>query len=323
MEQLCMDIKALQAMHRFGDTLESAIKSINSDIAEFVPIRDARDCIGRHWYGLRCQVTDKRNGAGYYLHIGLIYYPATRAGLMVELDEQNNQSCYACVLESIKERPAFEINRAEPEYFKLFMKNDRFEHMSKLKRGEQLTALKKFVQDAGEAIVEAAYETGFSITYKNLADALNLADAFEKAINEVKGSGSKVTVNYQDKDNFGQYAQGFRYYLTDQEETVSLYAYFGAIYSYKKSPAGIFAEVDWFSNQDSFDNVFANIEPSKSYLLSKKEPKFVKLFLPEKDTAEFNRSDYKTQIEMLKGFLKTCNDNIINAAKSGGTNHGR
>lgn len=59
-------------MHRFGDILEEAILGIQSETAEFQVIRDAKDCIGPHWYGLRCRVTCRHFRTGFYLHIGLI-----------------------------------------------------------------------------------------------------------------------------------------------------------------------------------------------------------------------------------------------------------
>jgi len=318
MEQLCANIKALQSMHRFGDTLAEAIESIQSETAEFTVIRDAKDCIGRHWYGMRCAVNCKRTGIGFYLHIGLIYFPSTRPGLMVELDEKNNQNVYRGVLEKIKEKPEFEINRVEPEYFKLFMPDDTFAQMSGQERSIQRVTLRDFVQSAGEAIVQSAYEEGFTINYLNMADALNLVNAFDTSLKEVECDVSKVEINYADKDNFGQYAEGFRYYLSDKEDTLKLYAYFGAIYSYKKKPAGIFAEVDWFSNQEVFDAVYENMETSKQYELSVKEPKFVKLFMKESMVEEFNKADYEMQMTILKEFLKECNDQMIKAGKIGG-----
>jgi hypothetical protein len=151
-----------------------------------------------------------------------------------------------------------------------------------------------------------------------MADSLNLVNAFDKALNAVESGVSKVAVNYADKDNFGQYAEGFRYYLSDKEDSLKLYAYFGAIYSYKKQPSGIFAEVDWFSNQKVFDAVYDNMEQSEEYDLSIREPKFVKLFMKESKVAELNNADYETQIKILKEFLRECNDQMIRAGKKGG-----
>lgn len=317
MERLHVDIKALESMHRFGDILSDSIESIQSDLAAFQVIRDAKDCIGRHWYGLRCRVTCKRSGISFYLHIGLIYFPSTRPGLMIELDEQNNQNSYGCVLENIKAHEEFEINRAEKEYFKLFMPDKAFAEMSGRTRGEQAVTLRRFVQSGAEAIVEAAYAKGFCLDYQNMADSLNLINAFDKALQEMKSDISAVKVNYQDKDNFGQYAQGFRYYLTDKNE-LSLYAYFGAIYSYKKQPSGIFAEIDQFSNQKEFARVYENIQASSMYELGISEPGFVKLFMREETMEKLNKAEYEQQIELLKEFLKSCNEAMINAWQKGG-----
>lgn len=321
MAKLKINRAALESMHRFGDILAAAIESIQSETAQFQVIRDAKDCIGRHWYGLRCRVTCKRSGLSCYLHIGLIYYPSTRYGLMIELDEQNNGNCYHCVLESIEERPEFEINRAEPEYFKLFMPDKVFAEMSGKARGEQAVYLRNFVQSGAEAVIEAAYQTGFTLDYENLADALNLANAFDRALTEVESSISSVTVNYGDKDNFGQYAQGFRYYLGNHKE-LSLYAYFGAIYSYKKQPSGVFAEIDRFSNQEEFDRVYQNMEPSEWYELGLKEPGFIKLFLKKEREEAFHQAEYEQQVEILKEFLKACNDAMVTAWEKGGNQHG-
>lgn len=317
MERLHIDMKALESMHRFGDVLADAIESIQSEIAVFEVIRDAKDCIGRHWYGLRCRVTCKRSGIGFYLHIGLIYFPSTRPGLMIELDEQNNHHSYGSVLENIKEHPEFEINRVEPEYFKLFMPDVVFTNMSGRARGEQAVILSRFVQSGAEAIVEAAYEKGFTLDYKNMADSLNLVNAFDRALKETESDICSVEVNYADKDNFGQYAEGFRYYLSNQQG-LSLYAYFGAIYSYKKQPSGIFAEIDQFSNQKEFDRVYQNMEPSDIYELGIGEAGFVKLFMKNDLIEVFNQADYEEQIELLKNFLNTCNEAMVNAWKRGG-----
>lgn len=317
MERLNINIEALESMHRFGDILADAIGSIESDKAEFQVIRDAKDCIGRHWYGLRCRVTCRRSGIGFYLHIGLIYFPSTRPGLMIELDEQNNRHSYGSVLENITVRPEFEINREEPEYFKLFMPDSVFADMSGRPRGEQAAVLRRFVKSGAEAIVDAAYEKGFWLDYRNMADSLNLVNAFDKTLNEVESGISSVEVNYADKDNFGQYAEGFRYYLGN-DKGLSLYAYFGAIYSYKKQPAGIFAEIDKFSNPEEFDRVYANMETSGMYELGVAEPGFIKLFMKEEMAEAVNQAEYEQQIKLLKEFLKACNEAMVKAWERGG-----
>lgn len=317
MEQLNINIDSLRSMHRFGDCLEEAINKIESDTCDFEVKRDAKDCIGRHWYGLRVRVTDKKVGTGFYLHIGLIYFPTTRKGLMVELDEQNNQNVYATVVQQIQARKEFEINRDEKEYFKLFMPDQTFETMLSLPRNEQVECLKIYVQNCAEAIVEAQSNEGFSFSIENLDNSRNLINAFDKVLNEVDSQHSKVVVNYNDKDNFGQYAAGFRYYLSDLNDVETYYAYFGAIYSYKKNPAGIFAEIDWFSNQSNFDNVYKHLEKSDKFNYSNNEPKFIKLFMKDEDVEKFNKASYEEQVEQLKEFLRECNDAMVLAGLKG------
>ncbi len=317
MENLNINIESLRSLHRFGDCLEEAIKNIKSEVCSFEVKRDAGDCIGRHWYGLRCKVTDKKLGTGFYLHIGLIYFSTTRKGLMVELDEQNNGNVYSSVVENIKERKEFEVNRDEKEYFKLFMPDSMWNKMLESNRQQQIEILKIYVQNCAEAIVEAETNQGFSFTIENLDHSRNLIQAFDKVLNEANTDQSKVVVNYEDKDNFGQYASGFRYYLSDPDSKETYYAYFGAIYSYKKNPAGIFAEIDWFSNQSNFDGVKKNLEVSDKYEYSSNEPKFIKLFMKQKDINKLNESSYTQQIEQLKLFLQECNDQMVKAGLKG------
>lgn len=317
MEQLNLNIEALRSLHRFGDCLEEAIKQIDSELCDFEVKRDALDCIGKHWYGLRCKVTDKKRGTGFYLHIGLIYFPTTRKGLMCELDEQNNTNVYSSVISNIKERKEFEVNRDEKEYFKLFMPDQVFDAMMIKNRNEQIEDLKIYVQNCAEAIAEADRNVGFKLDITSLDNSRNLIVAYDKVLKEYKSEVSKVVVNYQDKDNFGQYATGFRYYLSDLNNQETYYAYFGAIYSYKKEPAGIFAEIDWFSNQGNFDKVYKNLSKSDTYDYSGNDPKFIKLFMKKEDVNQFNQSSYVEQIEMLKKFLKECNDQMISAGLKG------
>lgn len=317
MDKLNLNTDALSSLHRFGDVLEEAVCCVESDLVKLQPVRDAADCIGRHWYGMRCLATCKRSGARFYLHMGLIYFASTRYGLMVELDEKNNKSCYAAVKQNIAGHPLYEINCEEPEYFKLFMPETTFLELSGKKRGRQIMEIRDYVRAAAEGIAQAAYEEGFHITFQDMTDARNLAEAFDETLQKVQGRISRVEINYKDKDNFGQYAQGFRYYLGDQAGTIRMYAYFGAIYSYKKSPAGIFAEVDRFSNPDIFDRLCQGIKPSEGYLLSSREPGFIKLFMTLETTEAFNRAAYEGQIEILKSFLAECNDRLVEAGLYG------
>lgn len=311
--KLYYDAEALQSLHRFGDELEEALLSITSDDVNFEPDRNAPDSIGRHWYGMRCKMQCKKTGLNFYLHIGLVYHPDTKTGLMVEVDKKNNLSAYEKICRCVKKQPEFEINREEPAYFKLFMPELDFVIMNEKERKEQIKMLSAFVQSAGESIAAAAYQKGFRICPDSLHHARNFAHAIHDAIKEMKSEICRIEINENDKDNFGQYAQGYRYYLKDREEKICFYAYFGAIFSYKKQPAGIFVEIDWLSNQQGYDKVFRDIEEYEGFDISKKEPEYLKLFMKEKDIIDFNEDDYELQIKRLILFIKDVNEQILKA----------
>ena len=54
-----VDMEKLMSLHRFGDVLDDAIKSVGSETVELVPDRGALDSSGRHWYGSRCHMRNK------------------------------------------------------------------------------------------------------------------------------------------------------------------------------------------------------------------------------------------------------------------------
>ena len=78
------------------------------------------------------------------------------------------------------------------------------------------------------------------------------------------------------------------------------------IYSYKKRPAGIFAEIDWFSNQEMFDAVKARFQGRDAFVYSGSDEKFIKLFMPQAAIEELNAAGYDRQIELLKEFFASC-----------------
>lgn len=308
------NIEALQSLHRFGDVYEDAINSIESDVVAFTPLRTARDSIGRHWYGMRCKMECKATGQGFYLHTGLIFLPTTRTGLMVEVDQKNNLPSYAQVWNNVKSCDAFEVEHGETEYLKLFMPDARFKELLSMTRGEQVKALADYMKACGEAIAAAACTQGFRLRFDDLADAYKLAVAVETALDTAKSDAYTVTPNKADPDNFGQYAAGYRYYLRSPDGKVEMYAYFGSIYSYKKAPAGIFAEIDWFSNQAVFDRVKANFKACDAFEYSSAEPKFIKLFMPKATLEALNAADAAGQAKLLAQFLDACNTHLMTAA---------
>lgn len=315
-EKFSVNVEALQSLHRFGDIYEDAINSIESEKVSFTPIRTARDSIGRHWYGMRCKMECKQTGQGFYLHTGLIFLPATRTGLMVEVDRKNNMPSYAQVWNNLTSCEAFEVEHGEEEYLKLFMPDCQFASLQNKTRGEQVEKLAAYMKACGEAIADAAYQQGFCLDFKNLADAYHLSAAVENVLDTAQSDLYTVTPNKKDPDNFGQYAAGYRYYLRSVDEKIEMYAYFGSIYSYKKSPSGIFAEIDWFSNQSIFDKVKANFEACDQFAYSDTEPKFIKLFMTQNQVDALNAADAETQTKILADFLDACNTQLMKAALS-------
>ena len=313
-EKFTLKIEALQSLHRFGDIYEDAIRSVESNAVSFEPVRTARDSIGRHWYGMRCKMECKATGQGFYLHTGLIFLPSTRTGLMVEVDRKNNLPSYAQVWDRLKSCEAFEVEHGEEEYLKLFMPDAQFKALGDMTRAEQIKALASYVKACGEAIAEAAYTQGFRLGFADLADAYRISAAVETALDTAESDLYIVEPNKRDPDNFGQYAAGYRYHLYSPDKTVDMYAYFGSIYSYKKSPAGIFAEIDWFSNQGVFDKVKANFRDSDAFVYSSAEPKFIKLFLPQVSVDALNAADAEGQAKILAEFLNVCNTHLMQAA---------
>ena len=148
-----------------------------------------------------------------------------------------------------------------------------------------------------------------------MLDAYGFANAFREVINTAKDESYTTEINEKDPDNFGQYASGFRYWLHNASGSAKMYAYFGSIYSYKKNPAGLFAEIDWFSNQDVFDKVKANFKANPAFEYSEKEEKFIKLFMPQATVEALNVADYEKQMEILKEFFIVCNKALAIASE--------
>lgn len=314
-EKMSVSIPALRSLHRFGDIYEEAILAAQSDWAAFTPDRQNRDCIGPHWYGLRVHMECKKTGQRFYLHTGLIFLPETRTGLMVEVDKANNHIPYDRVWNKIESGALFEVNRDEPVYLKLFMPDGDFERMNALDHKGQREMLTAYFTACGEAICQAAYTEGFQLNYEDLSNTLKLARAFRQALEEAQSGEYTVEINLADPDNFGQYASGYRYWLADAKGGNRMYAYFGGIYSYKKDPAGIFAEIDWLNNQAVFDKAFANMKSTDLFTFSDKEPKFIKLFMAPALVERFNGAGEAEQRGILKEFLEACNRAMVLAAR--------
>ena len=314
-EKLQFSLPALLSMHRFGDIYAAAVAGIQSDKVDFEVIRSARDCIGPHWYGMRVRITSKASGQTNYLHTGLIFLPETRVGLMVEVDRQNNAHNYALLWNGLSDTPLFEVNRDEEPYLKLFMPDDTFRAMNEKSAPEQQEMLAAYMKACTESIMAVSDAEGFQLNYQDLLNAVYLGRAFRDVIAGGSTEDYTVEINEKDPDNFGQYAMGYRFWLTNKQKTVRMYAYFGAIYSYKKRPAGIFGEIDWFSNQGCFDGVKAHFVPRNTFAYSNKEEKFIKLFMPQVQVEAFNAAGAEEQRNMLRAFFHECCAALTEATK--------
>ena len=313
-DKLRFSLPALLSMHRFGDLYAAAVEGIQSEKVNFEVIRTARDCIGPHWYGMRVRIASKKSGQTNYLHTGLIFLPDTRVGLMVEIDRQNNGHNYALLWNGLQDTPAFEVNRDEAPYLKLFMPDDSFREMNDCPAEKQRDMLAAYMRACAESIMEVSDAAGFRLDYDDLLDAVRLGRAFREVISFGGSEAYTVEINEKDPDNFGQYAMGYRFWLSDRKKTVRMYAYFGAIYSYKKRPAGIFGEIDWFSNQSCFDHAKAHFRPREAFEYSNKEEKFIKLFMPEARVTAFNEAEPEAQRAILKEFFHQCCCALVEAA---------
>lgn len=313
---LHFDLNALLSMHRFGDIYAQAIREIDSRTVTFELLREAKDSIGPHWYGMRCRATSKVSGVSFYFHTGLIYLPTTKIGLMVEIDEKNNLMNYDKVAADISDTSHFVVNRDEAEYLKLFMPDATFEKLNQADAETQKEILKAYMQACGEAAIAVVDGSeGFRVTEADMLHAYGLVKAFRRVICETQAPEFTAMINEKDPDNFGQYASGYRYWLVNASGTVKMYAYFGAIYSYKKRPAGLFVEIDWFSNQDVFGKVKANLKTDSAFEYSEKEEKFIKMFMPQATVDALNAANYDRQIEILKEFFKVCSRTLAVASE--------
>ncbi len=315
MDKAQINVEALRSLHRFGDLFEQAVCTVQSDLVELSPLRQAPDSNGPYWCGMRCKANCKRTGQGFYLHMGLIYLPETQMGLMVEVDRKNNLEPYAAVLAAIKNTQDYTVNTVEDGYIKLFMPDERFAALNKLDAMGQVLELAKYVKTCTEAIVAAAYYEPFRLDNNDLLNAYRLTVQYKAALESGAGGEYEAELIVKHPDNFGQYACGYRYWLRSLDGEVALFAYFGSIYSYRKSPSGVFVEIDQQSNPNWFEKAFSAIAENDGYVLSKKEPQFIKLFLPDDKVALFNDADEEGQFEILRAFLRLCSRQLLNAAK--------
>ena len=57
------------------------------------------------------------------------------------------------------------------------------------------------------------------------------------------------------------------------------------------------------------------IKEDPAYELSKKDPPFIKMFMPAADIERLNSLDHRGQVAKLAEFLDTCITNLLEAAR--------
>lgn len=309
-----VSIEELQSLQRFGDLLEEASRNLQSDLYHAEPNRNAPDAIGFHWYGERLNVHSRLTGIDFYLHTGIIYLPETKVGFMVEVDKKNNVPSYDRLREKLIGTDDFEVTKVEPDYLKLFMKEAEFSKLCGSDTETQASMIKKFLDDALCAIVKTEALYSFRITSETLSNIYSLAGLLRDAVDNAEGEDYVIAVNKADPDNFGQYSMGYRLWLNSRKSSTRMYAYFGIIYSYKKSPAGVFAEIDEPSNKDCFARVKKNLVVPADIERSDQAPSFIKLFMPQEKVQKLNQSDLSVQKKMLKAFLEECCQLLVDSS---------
>jgi len=155
----------------------------------------------------------------------------------------------------------------------------------------------------------------FRINLAQLHSLYLLATSLERVVALAQDPDYSLTLDPYDPDKAGAYFQGNRCYLRDNEQ-IDLYIYFGAIFSYLKDPAGLFAEVDQFNNGKHYDQIRHRIEPDEKYVLSVKDTGFVKLFMTDADIARINNAvDSNEQDQIFAEFLRHCCRTLIQKAR--------
>ncbi|MCF8001759.1 MAG: hypothetical protein K9K76_07900 [Halanaerobiales bacterium] len=144
----------------------------------------------------------------------------------------------------------------------------------------------------------------FNINLDNLETVPYLIKMIERAVEELNGSDYYCELDVNCEHNFGNYASGYRVFLKNKQEDISLYVYTGIIYSYKKDPAGLFTEVDRNNNKKYFNQIDENIKSNSYYTISQKEDGFLKLF--NSDYERYIKSDNEVQYNQLIKFINHC-----------------
>ncbi len=310
MNTVTLHNEQLREFHKCMDMLAYSIEHVKLEGATLAIDQEATDANGPHWQGYRVRVNAK--GEEYaYLHIGMIYFPETYKGLMVEVDWNNNKEQYDAIIQRVGKSPFYTIKHEEKEYFKLFLPADDFQSLVMSDSAQFQTAMiQSFLYEAITAIVgdaEPAQLQPFSAKIEDFSNLLGLNNLALRVLQQMDCPDYTTQVDLGCTHNFGSYANGYRAYLTATKTGKQLYAYAGLIYSYKKEPYGAFVEIDEFSNQEHFSEVQRVFVANDGFLASMKEKGFIKLFMTKEQNEQFNNSKtIEEQEKVLQDFYHAC-----------------
>lgn len=152
----------------------------------------------------------------------------------------------------------------------------------------------------------------FKFGVSDLRELYSFNKMIEYVVNNSKSELYDCEIDYTSKDNFGAYSVGYRIYLKHKTSNKILYIYFGYIFNYIKQ-AGIFAEVDYNSNKDFYEQVCTGIKTSPYYTVNRKEAPFLKLFYSEDAYKELvNEKSYEEQLANINCFFYACCEIFVN-----------
>lgn len=151
----------------------------------------------------------------------------------------------------------------------------------------------------------------FNFKLTDLGEVYSFNKMIKYVINNTKSELYESDLDYSSRDNFGTYSVGYRVFLKHKPSNKILYIYFGYIFNYIKQ-SGIFAEVDYNSNKDFFEEVCKNVDSLPNYTINRIESPFLKLFYPE-DAYEklIKEKSYEVQVTKLKEFFNACCNSFI------------
>jgi hypothetical protein len=152
-----LEIPTLLSFHKCNEVLEYVASTVPAERFSCVINYDAKDNNGPHWFGYRCYIKDLDSNLSLYIHFGFIFLPSTKAGLMVELDRNNNNHVYQGIWDRIDGSSLYNLNKEESDYLKLFIPDD---HLTQVMEEQSAVTQAEFVQKYFISSCEALFRAG-------------------------------------------------------------------------------------------------------------------------------------------------------------------